>query len=222
MEDWFGRWREGRTGWHEADGNEGLHTWWPDATGRVLVPLCGKSPDLKWLADRGHEVVGVELSAIAAEAFFAEQGLKYHVEKRGGFDVYSARDDAVEFFCGDYFAFQAEPFDALYDRGALVALPESLRSEYVKHTKTLLAPTATRLVITLEYEQRIVDGPPYAVWPDELLDYWDDLVRVEEKDDIENCPPKFRKAGLTEISEVFWLAKGDSDPNSVKGVTSTR
>jgi thiopurine S-methyltransferase len=64
-----------------------------------------------------------------------------------------------------------------------------------------------RLVITLEYDQRIVNGPPFSVTADELTRYWDDLVRVGEKDDIEHCPPKFRKAGLTGISEVFWLSR---------------
>jgi hypothetical protein len=59
-EDWLGRWAEGRTGWHEPAGNEGLKTYWPDVgkPGSVLVPLCGKTPDLLWLAEIGHDVVG--------------------------------------------------------------------------------------------------------------------------------------------------------------------
>ena len=95
----------------------------------------------------------------------------------------------------------------MYDRGALVALPEQLRPRYVEHTGQLLKTGAARLVITLEYDQKVVNGPPFSVSADEITTYWDDLNRIAEKNDIENCPPKFRKAGLTDIAEVFWLSR---------------
>jgi thiopurine S-methyltransferase len=203
-EDWLDRWEKGRTGWHEAAGNAGLQSHWQVTTGRVLVPLCGKSPDLAWLAQRGHEVVGVELSGIAARAFFAEQGLSYQLDQDGPLDVYRCTELPVTLYCGDYFSFTAEPFDALYDRGALVALEPGIRGQYVAHTRSLLRPNSSRMIVTLEYDQSLVQGPPYSVGSDELEGYWDDLVRVGETDDIDNCPPKFRAAGLTEIKEVIW------------------
>jgi thiopurine S-methyltransferase len=208
-EDWMGRWNQGRTGWHEPAGNEGLKSFWPQVAnpGSVLVPLCGKSPDLLWLAERGHDVVGVELSEIAVAGFFAAHDLEFELEAVGPLRRYSATMYSLVLYCGDYFEFESPPLDALYDRGALVALSEEQRPRYVEHTRKLLKPAATRLVITLEYDQRIVNGPPFAVSADELLTYWDDLVRVGEKDDVENCPPKFRKAGLSEISEVIWLSR---------------
>jgi thiopurine S-methyltransferase len=208
-EDWLGRWAEGRTGWHEPAGNEGLKTYWPDVgkPGSVLVPLCGKTPDLLWLAEIGHDVVGVELSEIAVEGFFEDYDLPYESESDGSLVRYRATDRAVTLYCGDYFAFQSRPFDALYDRGALVALPAEERPRYVEHTRTLLKPDALRFIITLEYDQRIVNGPPFSVMPAELARYWDDLVRVGEKNDIDSCPPKFLKAGLEEITEIFWLSR---------------
>lgn len=208
-EDWLNRWNEGRTGWHEAAGNEGLRSYWPEfgEPGSVLVPLCGKTPDLLWLANRGHDVVGVELSRIAIEGFFEDQGLEYERKPGGLLDRYEAREYALTLYCGDYFDFESRPFDALYDRGALVALTDVERPRYVEHTKKLLKSEALRFVITLEYEQAIVSGPPFSVTAEELSGYWDDLVRVGEKDDIDNCPPKFRKAGLREISEVFWISR---------------
>lgn len=208
-EDWLGRWIHGRTGWHEQAGNEGLKKFWPETAnpGSVLVPLCGKTPDLLWLAQRGHDVVGVELSEIAVEGFFEDHELKFERESGGTLGRYAATKHSLTLYCGDYFDFQSRPFDALYDRGALVALSADLRPQYVAHTRQLLKPDATRLVITLEYDQRVVNGPPFSVTADELATYWDDLVRVGVKDDIDNCPPKFRHAGLTEISEVFWLSR---------------
>ena len=82
-EPWLDRWREGRIGWHESGGNAGLRQFWR-ATGRhVLVPLCGKSPDLLWLAQQGNTVSGIELSDIAAENFFEEQSLRFDVVDAG-------------------------------------------------------------------------------------------------------------------------------------------
>jgi thiopurine S-methyltransferase len=207
-EDWLDRWDQGRTGWHEPAGNEGLKSFWPRSgnPGSVLVPLCGKSPDLLWLAERGHDVVGVELSEIAVASFFEEQQLEFEIEAAGPLSRYAATKHSLAIYCGDYFRFESPPFDALYDRGALVALSAEQRPAYVEHTARLLKPGALRLVITLEYDQRIVDGPPFAVSAEEITGYWDDLVRIGERDDIETCPPKFRKAGLSEISEVFWLS----------------
>ena len=118
-EDWIGRWREGRTGWHETDGNAGLKAHWPGlpAGARVLVPLCGKSPDLEWLAARGYSVTGVELSEIAVAGFFKERGIETEIADVGDLKRFSAVDGTIDIFCGDYFKFSAPPFDALYDRG---------------------------------------------------------------------------------------------------------
>ena len=208
IEDWLDRWANGRTGWHEVDGNAGLRAHWPLQGGgsSVLVPLCGKSTDLLWLALRGHDVVGVEIAEKAIREFFAVHELDYRREAGGDLDRYAATDLPITLYCGDYFHFDAPPFDALYDRGALVALPEHLRPRYVEHTKRLLRPGAVRLIVTLEYDQEIVQGPPFSVWPAEMADYWDDLLRIDETDDLETCPPKFRSAGLTAFHEVVWLS----------------
>lgn len=208
-EDWQGRWIEGRTGWHEPAGNQALKTHWPPLPegSSVLVPLCGKSPDLLWLAQHGHVVVGVELSEIAVAGFFDEHELEFVRDSSGPLDRYSAIDYPITLYCGDYFGFQSHPFDALYDRAALVALPQDLRPRYVEHTRQLLTPEATRLVVTFEYAQQVANGPPFSVPAAEISRYWDDLVRVGARDDIDNCPPKFRQAGLTEFLEVVWLSR---------------
>jgi len=206
MEDWLDRWNAGRTGWHEANGNAGLKKHWPELGqgASVLVPLCGKSPDLLWLANKGYNVVGVEISEIAIRAFFSENDLPFSEESHADLKKFVARDASVELIEGDYFAFNGNRFDALYDRGALVALPDAVRPRYVEHTKNLLKEDALRFIATLEYDQSIVAGPPFSVPGAELEKYWDDLILVEERDDLETCPPKFRAAGLVEIREKYW------------------
>lgn len=206
-ENWLARWERGRIGWHQPDGNAMLRKYWPAAAdgGRVLAPLCGKTPDLKWLAERGSEVTGIELSSLAAEAFFTEHALPFTRGEQGGLPCCRGVDLPVTICVGDYFEFSGERFDALYDRGALVAMPARHRPAYVAHTDSLLAPGAARLLVTLEYDQRVADGPPFAVHADEVLSYWPALARVDEHEDIDNCPPKFREAGLTSVIEAAWL-----------------
>jgi len=200
---WIERWQEGRTGWHEDEGNASLKKHWRAKGRRVLVPLCGKARDLTWLADQDNEVIGVELSELAVEAFFEEQALHFDVIE-GKLPAYRALDKPITIYCGDYFALTTLRCDAHFDRGALIAVPPSLRAAYARHTSTLLESSAEQLVITLEYDQSKANGPPFSVPPEELLSYWPELTRVDAYDDIENGPPKFRDAGLEEMIEVVW------------------
>jgi len=107
---------------------------------------------------------------------------------------------------GPAFDVDAPPFHSLYDRGALVALPAGRRPDYVRKTGQLLETDAFRLIITLCYDDSVVDGPPYSVGDDELLSYWPDLEAVQSRNDIENGPEKFRKAGLEEVTETVWTS----------------
>ncbi len=204
-EPWLERWREGRIGWHEPAGNSTLRKHWTAAGRRVIVPLCGKAIDLVWLERQSNEVVGVELSDLAVRAFFEENGISYSVHD-AKLPAFTAADRQITIICGDYFAFTADSFDAYFDRGALVALPPDLRPAYAAHTRSLLTAGAEIMIITLEYDQDVVDGPPYAVDADELLTYWPELRRVDAYEDLENGPPKFRAAGLREMTAVVWQA----------------
>lgn len=209
MQDaWIDRWREGRIGWHEVDGSALLKRHWPRLVrdSGVLVPFCGKSVDLIWLAAQGLSVTGVELSDIAVRAFFDENGLAFETERRGNLPCYRATSAPIRVCCGDYFAFEGGPFRAFYDRGALVALPAADRPRYVELTKKLLEPDAYRMMITLEYDQDRVAGPPYSVTPEEVRSYWPDLECVKTRNDIDTGSPKFREAGLTEVIERVWTS----------------
>lgn len=202
-EHWLERWQEGRIGWHEPQGNSSLQKHWTASGKRVLVPLCGKTRDLVWLARQGNEVVGVELSELAVKAFFDENDIAYSIVE-GSLPAYVAEEHSITIHCGDYFQFSEGPFDAHYDRGALVAMPPNLRDRYVEHTRSLLSAEASQLIISLEYDDSIATGPPFPVPAAEILQYWPDLARVDAYDDIENGPPKFREAGLDEMIEVVW------------------
>ena len=206
MDFWHSRWENSQHGWHEADGNVSLRKYWPRlaAGSRVLVPLCGKSVDLLWLAKQGCEVTGVELSEIAARSFFEEAGLQHEYDKTDGFSWFRNRDAGIAIACGNYFEFSDQPFDALYDRASLVALPPKKRPQYIRQTKKILKPGAKQLLLTLEYDDANIEGPPFSVLADEVLGYWPGLQRVHEHNDIDNSPPKFREVGVNEVIEVVW------------------
>jgi thiopurine S-methyltransferase len=200
-EDWLARWAEGRINFHEAQGNAGLQRYWQASGRRVLVPLCGKSQDLIWLARAGNAVVGVELAELAVRAFFDENEL---AAEQVSANCWRSTELDITLHCGDFFAFQDAPFDAHYDRGAAVALSPTQRIAYARKVNTLLSPQAYQLVITVEYEQSVIDGPPWSVPSAEILGYWPSLERVDARDDLDASPPRFREAGLTDVRAVVW------------------
>ena len=77
---WLQCWRDRQIDFHQQTVNQFLTRFWPrldpDISSRVFVPLCGKSLDMIWLAEQGHQVIGVELSPIAVGDFFRENGLR--------------------------------------------------------------------------------------------------------------------------------------------------
>ena len=77
---WHQRWADNQIGFHQSAPTPLLLKHWP-ALGitpgaQVFVPLAGKSLDMAWLASQGHRVLGVELSQLAVEQFFAEHDLQ--------------------------------------------------------------------------------------------------------------------------------------------------
>ncbi len=212
---WQERWARNQIGFHLPEVNPYLQRHWPKLAlaegAKVLVPLCGKSLDLMWLASCGHRVLGVELSEQAVEAFFSEQGLVPRISQRGVFKVYQA--DLIEVWCGDFFALDAEALadcSALYDRAALIALPPLMRAQYAEHLNALLRPGCQGLLITLDYDQTQKAGPPFAVTDDEvkvlLGSHWS--VQVVEQQDILGESWKFVQDGVTRLEErVYQLTK---------------
>ncbi len=168
---WIDTWAQGRIGFHQGHPHDYLVRFAERLAPaqRLLVPLCGKSADLAYLAGRGHHVTGVELVEDAVRAFFVEHEVTPTVEARGPFTAYSA--GAITILTGDMFATTTELLgrvDGFYDRAALIALPPPLRTRYVAHLRALLAPAWRGLVVTLEYPQAQLEGPPFSVHADEL------------------------------------------------------
>lgn len=169
--DWLERWRQGRIGFHRDTPHPALIEHWPSLSvgaGDVLVPLCGKSPDMRWLASRGHAVVGIELSPLAVEQFLAQREAPV---TRGETNRFTwCRQERVELWCGDFFHFDVAQHARLagfYDRAALIALPAPTRLRYAHHLAQLLLPGSQGLLITLTHEGG-EGGPPFSVDAEEV------------------------------------------------------
>ncbi len=196
---WHNRWQTEQTGWHEREVNPLLITHFSSLNvppgKRVFVPLCGKSLDLSWLLSRGYAVAGAELSELAVTQLFAELGVEPSISKVGKHKPF--RGEKIDIFVGDLFDLSGEilgPVDAVYDRAALVALPESIRVQYTAHLKAITA-LAPQLVIGYEYDQTVVEGPPFSVTADELHRHYSDnytltlLARLEVPGGLKGkCP----------------------------------
>ncbi|MEQ7870685.1 thiopurine S-methyltransferase [Chromohalobacter salexigens] len=172
-DEWLSRWEEGRIGFHRSAPHASLQRHWPalgaPPRGKVLVPLCGKSLDMRWLAEQGHPVLGLELSSLAIEQFIAEGEGPVSRYTQGDFTC--CRQGSIELWCGDFFHFhtaQAAELAAFYDRAALIALPEATRQRYAFHLAQLLLPGTRGLLISLVDTQSPEGGPPYSVDHDEV------------------------------------------------------
>ncbi|MEN1944914.1 thiopurine S-methyltransferase [Luteimonas sp. MJ293] len=211
---WHERWQAGRIGFHQDRPLPLLCKHWPALElapdSRVFVPLCGKSVDMAWLAERGHRVLGVELSEVAVRQFFDDCGLAPAThDSRFGIH-YSA--GPFELICGDAFALdEAALADcaAVYDRAALIALPPEMRARYADTLWRRLPAGCDGLLITLEYPQEQKNGPPFSVIEAEVRQLlepeWD--VSVLERRDILANEDRFREAGVTALNTTVYRTR---------------
>ena len=207
--DWNQRWTEGRIGFHSHQVNARLNAHLDLLTGgrsrRVLVPLCGKSLDMKFLKDRGHEVVGVELVESALDAFFDENDLEVTRGEQNGLRALST--EGITTYASDFFEVSPQAvgtFDCVWDRAALVALPPDVRDRYAEHLTSLVAPGGRILMVSFHYDPQRMNGPPFSLGGDEIEARFsrDFEVRTLEVDDWLPHEPHWAKRGLD------WLEVG--------------
>lgn len=208
---WRDRWRRNEIGFHQSEYNPWLLKYWDQldlpAGACVFVPLCGKSLDMRWLVGRGHEVRGIELVELAVEAYFREAGEPFEREVKGRLTRFQGPDTAI--ICGDFFDLTAAELAgtrAVFDRGALVALPPGARGRYVDHLLRVI-PEGTRiLLVSLEYDQNLIAGPPFSVLPEEITVYFEERCSITllESSATENLPPKFAAQGVSRAVEAVY------------------
>lgn len=202
---WTQRWTDQRTGWHSAHVNAVLQAHGdkllsprqeePSESGggggggiRVLVPLCGKTVDMAYFANRDvvSDVVGCDGAELALTQFAQEHAeLKIVKQEQDGdsgddgdgekqqctnYQVY--KGEKITLLQGDFFALTKKDtdgklFDAVLDRGSMVAIQPALRTSYVQTLQRLLAPRAKILLVAVEHDNK-GEGPPFCLLEEEI------------------------------------------------------
>lgn len=211
---WRERWQKGEIGFHSDKVQPALAAHWPKlamTTGaRVLVPLCGKNVDMIWLAAQGCEVIGAELSELAVDAFFAEQGLTPDVSRRGGFTL--KRAGTISILVGDFFALtpaDVGPLDAVYDRAALVAMPPEMQPQYAAKLAELTSAGAPILLIGLDYNPAEMSGPPFNIAQPRVRTLFEPAFAIDVLDARDGLAKSdhLAKRGITRLEEATYFMR---------------
>ena len=213
-EYWLERWKQGDIGFHQSTVNPYLREYWQKlhlAPGsKVFMPLCGKSRDMLWLREQGYGVLGVEFSGLAAEEFFIESG--YTPQRTASDKFIHLEANGMRILCGDFFDLcknDLAKISAVYDRAALIALPPEMRKRYVHHLLNILPPNAQILLITLEYPDAEMSGPPFSVSIDEIVALYQlhADIRLLTQQDVLAQNPRFQERGLSRLQQNIFLLK---------------
>ena len=205
---WHQRWETNQLGFHRPDVHPMLARHLDQLNmqdgARLFLPLCGKTVDIPWLLSRGYRVAGAELSQIAVRDLFDTIGLIPEVTPNGPLEHYHA--PGVDIFVGDIFDLDDAvlgPVDAVYDRAALVALPDDMRARYVAHLPRLTR-MAPQLLITFDYDQSLMAGPPFSVPADEVQAHYQATFTVTE---LATVPVQGGLKGIAAADETVWLLR---------------
>ncbi|MGL4473708.1 MAG: thiopurine S-methyltransferase [Shewanella sp.] len=209
---WHERWHNRQIGFHQTEINPLLQRYWPRlalvGSAKVLVPLCGKSIDMLYLAELGHNVMGCELSEVAVTEFFTENQLDYTQHTQAQHQVISC--DQIQLWQGDFFTLPtavSHDCSAFYDRAAMIAMPETMRAAYAERLAMSVAANTQGLLITLDYPQAMLSGPPFAVsdaWLNTHLSPYFDIELLESSDALADNP-KFIKNQVPWLTENAYL-----------------
>jgi thiopurine S-methyltransferase len=212
---WHERWENNLIGFHVGEVQPWLVEHWPRLSGQtqgnnacVFVPLCGKTLDIEYFLNEGYQVVACELSEMAVQQLFVQLAIKPDIKTWQGGLIYSGPN--LNVYVGDMFGlgeYELAGMDYIYDRAALIALPKDTRRDYMAKLKAL-CPKAKQFIITLDYDQNITQGPPYAVSQQEIHEQYADRFQVQRilHEDVIEDEPRFKKRGLQSLHEsLYWL-----------------
>ncbi|XP_035150705.2 thiopurine S-methyltransferase isoform X5 [Callithrix jacchus] len=132
LEEWQDKWVNHNTAFHQEQGHQ--------------------------FADRGHSVIGVEISELAIREFFTEQNLSYSEEpitEIPGAKVFKSSSGNISLYCCSIFDLPRTnigKFDRIWDRGALVAINPGDRKCYAEIMSFLLGKKFQYLMCVLSYD----------------------------------------------------------------------
>lgn len=216
LEDWQEKWVDHKIGFHQEQGHQllkkHLDAFLQGETGlRVFFPLCGKAVEMKWFADRGHYVVGVEISELGIREFFAEQNISYSEEPIGeipGAKVFKSSSGNISLYCCSFFDLPRVPvgtFDRIWDRGALVAVNPGDRKRYTDIMLSLARKRFQYLLAVLIYDPTKLAGPPFYVPDAEVRKLFGSVCSIQSLETVDALEERHKNWGLDSFVEKLYL-----------------
>ena len=146
--EWENRYQQGQTGWDRGGASPNLlHLLESELLKpcRILIPGCGNGHEVVTLAERGFDVVAIDIAPTAIE----------NLRK-----VMDARQLNAELIQTDFFTWELEKlFDAIYEQTSLCALHPDEWSNYEKCLYDWLKPDGKLFAHFMQTGQE--SGPPF-------------------------------------------------------------
>ncbi|KAK3512122.1 hypothetical protein QTP70_031242 [Hemibagrus guttatus] len=178
---------------------------------RFFFPLCGKAVDMKWLADMGHVIVGVEISEKAIKQFFEEHSLEYKEEPVPAIPeakLFKSPDGRISLYQCDLYKFSSAiegQFGGIWDRGSLVAINPCDRQKYASLIMSLMDKDCRYLLDTLEYNPELYKGPPFFVPEEAVKSLYGDSFIIELVQSRDAFEERFKAWGIDSLVEKVYL-----------------
>ncbi|KAM4689163.1 thiopurine S-methyltransferase [Discoglossus pictus] len=215
-QEWINKWENNTIGFHQHNIHRLLVEFLDvmlnkKSKARILFPLCGKALDMKWLADMGHNIVGIDVSEIGLKDFFEEQKIPYveeAVPEIPGGKVFKSTCGNISLYCCNIFDLSDKvvgKFDGIWDRGALVAVNPSDRERYSKTMLQLMNKDCRYLAVTVGYDVALVKGPPFYVSDADLQSLMGSLCDIQLLKAVDALTDTQRDWGLDFFEERIHL-----------------
>tara|TARA_R110001583_G_scaffold25094_14_gene91180 strand:- start:4747 stop:5388 length:642 start_codon:yes stop_codon:yes gene_type:complete len=208
---WHKKWKNNEIAFHRSNPNpllvDHVNALSLSEGSVIFIPLCGKTLDIAWLLSNGYRITGSELVESAIDQLFSELNMMPNITVVGKLKHYSAKN--IDIYVGDIFEVSQAllgPVDAVYDRAALVALPDEIRPRYTAHLMSI-TNQSPQLLIAYYYDQNLVQGPPFSISDEEVSQHYKDSYNLTlvVSTDVEGG-----MKGKCAAKENVWLLRNDN------------
>uniref|UniRef100_A0A4X1VMC4 Thiopurine S-methyltransferase n=1 Tax=Sus scrofa TaxID=9823 RepID=A0A4X1VMC4_PIG len=164
-----------------------------------------------WFADRGHSVVGVEISELGIREFFTEQDLSYSEEPIAeipGAKVFKSSSGNISLYCCNLFDLprvNIGKFDRIWDRGAFVAVNPGDRKRYADVMLSLTSTGFQYFLCVLAYDPTKHAGPPFYVPDAEIERLFGSICNIHCLEKVDVFEERHKSWGIDYIIEKLYL-----------------
>jgi len=160
--DWEARFADDSTPWERPGLHPAFVDWQAsgefDGLGSIIVPGCGRAPEVAAFADAGIPTIAADLSTTA---------INWQRKRLDECEL------TATLFEGDVLAWRPDaPLDGVYEQTFLCAIPPKLRSEYEHTVHAWLKPGGKLFALFMQKAER--GGPPYGCGLDAMRDLFPD------------------------------------------------